>query len=247
MARLIDSYHQTLLRVLGQIRDGESENIMRGAELIAKALLADKIVYVAGSGHSHMIAEEGFYRAGGIAALQGILEPQLMLHEGALASTAAERVPGLAAQVIARYAVQRGSVVIVVSNSGRNAYPIEMAQEAQKRGASAIAITSLAVARSMPSRHPSGKLLADIADVVIDNHVPLGDAAVDLQHSPHRMGPTSTIAGSFILNSMLAEAVDRASQAGGTVDIYNSANGPSRGETAEDVAGRWQSRIQGLQ
>ncbi|MFN0192581.1 MAG: sugar isomerase domain-containing protein [Aestuariivirga sp.] len=246
MASVTARYHRSVAQILSQICSSEAHNLEAAAELAAKALAADEIIFIVGSGHSHMIAEEGFYRAGGIAALQAILEPRLMLHDGAIASTAAERELGLAATVIAKYPVTSGSVVVVVSNSGRNAYPIEMALEAKARGAKVIAITSRAMARSVPSRHPSGKLLADFADVVIDNHVPVGDAVLELPRSGKQMGPTSTIAGAFIINAMLAEAVERAKEAGCSLDVYSSANGINQGESAENIATRWEGRIIGL-
>ena len=246
MTGVISTYYESVADILAKISKCELTNIEAAAELAANALAVDEIVFVAGSGHSHLIAEEGFYRAGGIAALQAILEPRLMLHDGAVASTAAERESGLAARVIADYPVTAGSTVVVVSNSGRNAYPIEMALESRARGAKVIAITSLAMARSVPSRHPSGKLLADVADVVIDNHVPIGDAVLELPLSAQKMGPTSTIAGAFIINAIMAEAVERAKRAGCTLDVYSSANGINPGEPVEKIAARWQGRIKGL-
>ncbi|MBN9311348.1 sugar isomerase domain-containing protein, partial [Devosia sp.] len=201
--------------------------------------------YVAGSGHSHLLAEEVFYRAGGIAAAQAILDPDLMLHLGAERSTLLEREEGRAERALADYPVGPGDVVFIASNSGRNAYPIEMALAAKARGALTIAITSMRHATAITSRHGSGKLLYQVTDLVLDNGGEYGDAALVVGHD-RRMGPTSTIAGVFILNAVLAEAVDKLAGIGVDVDVYQSANMQGAEAAAQEMIRRWQARIRGL-
>ena len=213
---------------------------------VTAALSSDHMIYVAGTGHSHMLAEEVFYRAGGIAAAQAILEPELMLHLGASRSTAAERKEGTAERTLTRYSIGPGDVAFVVSNSGRNAFPIECALGAKSRGATVIAHTSLLTTSAITSRHSTGKLLKDVADIVLDNQAPVGDATLAVPGLGCSMAPASTITGAFMLNAILAESVSRATQQGVKVDVYRSANAPGQDHSAGEMAARWGKRVIGL-
>jgi uncharacterized phosphosugar-binding protein len=146
--------------------------------------------------------------------------------------------------VISGYPVGPGDVVFVASNSGRNAYPIELALAASARGATTVAITSLSHARATTSRHSSGKLLYEVADIIIDNAGAYGDASLPIEGRGVRMGPTSTIAGVFIVNTIMAEAVAALAALGVAVDVYESAN--MQVAEVEEMVSRWQSRIRGL-
>jgi len=238
-------YRDQVASILDRVLTEQPAAFDAARDAVATALGADHLVYVAGSGHSHLVAEEAFYRAGGIAAAQAILDPDLMLHLGAERSTLLEREEGRAARALADYPVEPGDVVFIASNSGRNAYPIEMALACKARGATTIAITSLRHARAITSRHQSGKLLYQVTDLVLDNGGEYGDAALSVGEDI-RMGPTSTISGVFILNAILAEAVDQLSRRGVTVDVYQSANMQGAEAAAEEMIRRWQSRSRGL-
>ncbi len=239
-------YRDQIVEILDRVLSEQSLAFEAVRDAIAAALAADRLVYVAGSGHSHLLAEEVFYRAGGIAAAQAILDPDLMLHTGAHRSTQLEREEGRAARVLLQYPIAPGDVVIVCSNSGRNAYPIELALAAKARGATTVALTSLRHARSTTSRHHSGKRLFEVTDLVLDNGGEYGDAALPVGAGDVRMGPTSTIAGVFILNALLAEAVDALRGRGVAVDVYQSANMQGGEAAAEAMLRRWQPRIRGL-
>ncbi len=224
----------------------QEEALDAARDAVIAALAADRLVYVAGSGHSHLLAEEVFYRAGGIAAAQAILDPDLMLHNGAQRSTMLEREEGRAEAVLAGYDIQPGDVVFVASNSGRNAYPIELALGAKDRGATTIAITSMQHARQITSRHRTGQLLYQVTDLVIDNEGEYGDASLPIGGGKVRMGPTSTISGVFILNALMAEAVAELSERGIEVDVYHSANAEGKEAAGEAIVERWKTRIRGL-
>ena len=246
MTALRRRYRDKIVDILDRILSEQALAFEAVRDAIADALAADRLVYVAGSGHSHLLAEEVFYRAGGIAAAQAILDPDLMLHTGAHRSTQLEREEGRAARVLSQYPIASGDVVIVCSNSGRNAYPIELALAAKARGATTVALTSLRHARSTSSRHHSGKRLFEVTDLVLDNGGEYGDASLPIGKGEVRMGPTSTIAGVFILNALLAEAVDKLMERGVAVDVYQSANMQGGEAAAEAMLRRWQSRIRGL-
>lgn len=239
-------YRDQLFAIIEEILEHQAAALDAAVDVIADALRADHLIYLAGSGHSHILAEEAFYRAGGIAAAQAILDPELMLHMGAERSTLLERDSGRAERVLADYPVGKGDVVIIASNSGRNAYPIEMALAAQARGATTIALTSLRHARATTSRHASGKLLFELTDLVLDNGGTYGDAGLPVGTGTTRMGPTSTLVGVFMINSLLAEAVDRLDREGRRVDVYQSANMQGAEAAAQALITRWRPRIRGL-
>lgn len=246
MTNLRHRYRDQLVAILDRVLDADAAAFDAARDAVAGALAADHLIYVAGSGHSHLIAEEAFYRAGGIAAAQAILDEDLMLHRGAERSTHLERESGRAEAILATYPVAAGDVVIIVSNSGRNAYPIEMALAAKARGATTIAITSLTHAMATSSRHPSGKRLFEIADIVLDNCGIYGDAAVPIVGHEVSMGPTSTAIGVYLLNTVLGEAVEKLAAGGQRVDVYQSANMQGAEAAAEAMIARWRPRIKAL-
>lgn len=239
-------YRDLVVGLLDRIVEDASGGFAAARDTIVDALSTDKIIHVAGSGHSHILAEEVFYRAGGIAAAQAILDPDLMLHHGAERSTVLEREEGRAAAVLASYPVTSGDVLIIASNSGRNAYPIELALDARERGLTTIALTSMKHAHSVSSRHSSGKMLHEVTDLVLDNFGNPGDAALAIPRRSERMGPTSTIAGVFILNALFAEAVEELSARGIEPDIYQSANALEPDTSMSAILGKWRFRIRGL-
>jgi uncharacterized phosphosugar-binding protein len=243
---LIEEYCGIITGMLEKLVSTQHDRLTTAQDWVADALAADGLVYVTGSGHSHMIAEEVFYRAGGAAAVQAILDPALMLHQGAHRSTVLERLEGYAEIVLEDYPIGPTDVLFVASNSGRNAFPIEAALFARQRGAKVIAITSSDHAAHVTSRHKSGKMLHDVADLVIDNQAPYGDACLAIPKSEKRMGSTSTISGSFIINAVMAEAAANLSRRGIAVDIYRSANSGGGGAEAEEIMRRWRPRIRGL-
>jgi uncharacterized phosphosugar-binding protein len=242
------TYRDMLTGLLDRVLDTQAAALDAARDAVADALMADRLVHVAGSGHSHLLAEEVFYRAGGLAAAQAILDEDLMLHRGAERSTRIEREEGRAEGLADRFGIVAGDVVVVASNSGRNAFPVEMALVARDRGARVIALTSLAHSQGVASRHGSGKRLFEVADIVIDTCGTPGDAALTVPGIATPMGPTSTIVGVFVLNALMAEAAAEVAARGGRVDVYRSANSePAAGEeTTEAMVARWRARIAGL-
>lgn len=246
MSDLRRDYRDRIVAIMDDIMAGEAAAMDAARDAIAGAMASGGVLHVAGSGHSHMLAEEVFYRAGGIAAAQAILDEDLMLHRGAERSTRLERESGHAARVLANYEIAPGDVVVVASNSGRNAYPVELALMAKARGAVVIAITSLAHARAVTSRHDSGQRLFEVVDIVLDNGGAYGDGSLEVPGVAERMGPTSSVIGIWLLNALIAEAVEQVVAQGGKVDIYQSANSESTDAGAQAIVARWRGRIRGL-
>lgn len=182
----------------------------------------------------------GFTRGGEAAAVNPILDRRLVFLDGAMESTWAERETGYAKKLVEREDVRAGDIAIIVSNSGRNAAPIEMAQEMHARGVKAIAITNVAQSSRSTSRHASGKRLFELADIMIDNCIPEGDAVLPVPNSAQRIGPWSTVAGAAIVNSIMIEAASSLQKAEMTVPLLPSVNlqsgfGRKRGSTAGAV------------
>ncbi|WBQ04973.1 SIS domain-containing protein [Kribbella sp. CA-293567] len=194
------------------------------AGLVAEALAEGKTFWVFGTGHSHLIAEELYGRAGGLASVRAVLEPGLMLHEGLLKSSLLERLGGLAAVLLQVNEIAAGDVVLVVSNSGRNAVPVEFAEGVREVGAKVVALTSLAHSTAVESRAPSGSRLFELADVVIDNCGVPGDALIEIDGSPERTGATSTVVGALLVQALTVEVVSLLAERGHTPDVLRSLN-----------------------
>ena len=168
----------TGMKVIQKIQSTQSSQIVQSGKRIAQTFMNGHQLFVTGSGHSHTVAEEFYARAGGLAFVQPILTNELTLNEHPTKSTYIERLPGYAGILADLYHVGAEDVVLIASNSGRNAYPIEMAVCAKERGADVIAITNVDHSSQTSSRHSSGKRLMDLADIVIDNCGVIGDCAL---------------------------------------------------------------------
>jgi uncharacterized phosphosugar-binding protein len=210
--------------LLQRLEHEQWERIDAAAALIAETLAAGRTFHAFGSGHSHMIAEELYYRAGGLVRVRPILFEGFMLHGSATLSTTLERIPGLAAAILDDHGVGAGDVLLVASNSGSNAAVTEMAVEARRRGLRTVAITSIGHATSEEARQEAGPRLHELVDVAIDNGGVVGDAAIELDGLGARVAPTSTVLGAAIANTLVAEVAARLLERGIVPEIFTSAN-----------------------
>jgi uncharacterized phosphosugar-binding protein len=218
------NYIDHLKTLLDRTKAEQATAISAAGQLVATAVGNGGIVHVFGTGHSHMIAEEAFYRAGGLAAVNPILDHRLTFLDGALESSRAEREEGYARSLLSRERVERNDLAILISNSGRNAAPVEMAIEMTCREIPVIAITNLAQSSSAASRHSSGKRLFEVSSIVIDTGIPEGDAVLQIPGLSYRVGPASTVVGAAIINSVMIEAAAELLRAGKSVPVFPSAN-----------------------
>ncbi|KAB2674698.1 MAG: SIS domain-containing protein [Verrucomicrobia bacterium] len=222
----LSRYRAAVEAQLAAAFESQTATIDAVADAVAAALAARRWIWFAGTGHSHLLALEMFYRAGGLVRAVPILDEELMLHVSASRSTEHERESGRAARLLARDGVGAGDVLFVISNSGRNAVPVEFALEGRRLGARVVALTNLRHSNAHASRHPSGKRLAEVADLVLDNQGIEGDAVVPVGAGGElRVGATSTVVGAALLEAIVAEAVSRAMAAGVDVEVYRSSNG----------------------
>jgi uncharacterized phosphosugar-binding protein len=217
MTQPIHAYHDHITGQLAAIVEQEGDNIQKAAEAVAAAVRADRDFLTFGSGHSELIAREAVWRAGGLAPALAIIDPT----GGDL-----ERMEGAAQLILGHYALRPGSVIIVISNSGINPVPVEVAQVAKDAGLTVVALTAMQHSRDVPPRHSSGKKLYEIADIVIDTHTPRGDTAYTLPNSGFKTAATSTVAGAFIMEAITAGAAQIIDAAGEVPPVLVSANVP---------------------
>lgn len=218
------NYLSAITAIIDRVIETQSQAIEQAGKVVANAMINNKQLWAFGTGHSHILAEELFNRAGGLDGVHAILEPSLMLHEDPLKSTLLERLPGLAEVLLTVHDVQLGDVVIIASNSGRNPVPVELAEQVRQRGAQVVAVTSIAHSQSVPSRATSGRRLFEAADVTIDNGGVPGDAVLDIAGCTERVGATSTVTGALIAQAIISEATALLAQSGHTPPVLRSYN-----------------------
>lgn len=237
MARSSERYYEVVKDLLARIATTQQEGIGAAAKAMADCIRRDQIVYLLGSGHSLAIAMEGYFRAGGLAPVDVINDPTF---------GRAERVEGYAETLLKSYNIPSGAVVVIISNSGRNAVPIETALWCKERGITTVAITSLAHSQSVSSRHSSGKRLFEIADIVIDNCGVPGDAILEIEGLPGRACPTSGLAGMLIVESIVAQTIENLVNSGETPPVYVSMNVDGGDEQNESLLQKYINRVRGI-
>jgi uncharacterized phosphosugar-binding protein len=239
-------YFDKIRDLLTQAEQTNAATIETIATLIATSIANGGVLHAFGTGHGHMLAEELFYRAGGLVPVNAILDPMLMLHESALSSSQLERLPGYAEIVLDRYSVKPGEVIIIASNSGRNSVPIEMALACKARGLHIIALTSLAHANAQPSRHPSGQHLHEVADYILDNCGVEGDAALTAPGLEATIAPTSTVIGIALLHSIVYNVVTKLLAQNIAPPVFMSANVGSTDDHNLRLLDKYRSRLRHL-
>lgn len=237
-------YLQSVQELLAQVAREEREHIEQAAQLVSQAVQGGRTIYGFGASHSSLVVEDAYYRAGGLVLFHVLFAPGMVLTERPPTRTSRmEQLSGVARIVLDESPVQPGDVLFVVSTSGRNAVPVEMALEAKERGLTVIALTSRAYSGQVRSRHPSGRKVMDVADVVIDTHVPFGDALVTLEGLEHRVGPASTVVGAAVLHAVLVRAMEHLVAAGWSPPVFVSGNRDGGGEENRRTLQRHRDRI----
>jgi uncharacterized phosphosugar-binding protein len=232
-------YQEKSLEQLNRIVSVQEDLIKQSARWLADCIVNDYIIHTFGTGHSHMIGLELFVRAGGLANVNAMLDTMVLTSEGSRRSAEIERISGLSKIIFDQHKVAENDIMIIISNSGRNAMPLEMAMIAKEKGIKSIAITSLEQSKKYPSRHPSGKKLYEIADLVLDNCVPPGDGLLDI--GGNLTGAASTLSGIFLINLIATEAMKIASAEGAKLPIFHSQN--IDGFSNEELYEKYASRI----
>ncbi|WP_159084372.1 sugar isomerase domain-containing protein [Dongshaea marina] len=215
-------FSQKALSRLEQLVTDQHESISQAAELFSRAIIEDKIIWAFGTGHSHMLPMELFARAGGLANIGAMLDESILNGSGARRSSDFERLPGTARVIWDRYQPGSGDLMLIASNSGLNAAPVEMAMLAREHGLKTIAITSVSQSSANQARHPSGKKLMALTDLILDNYAPDGDGLVELEGL--QTGSFSSLAGIFLIQTLVVEAIALCQKKQHPVPLFQSQN-----------------------
>lgn len=190
------------------------------ADRFARTILAGRMVHVFGSGHSRIMVEEMWPRYGSFPGFNPLVELSLSFHHPVVGSNGQrqamflENVPGLANRILRNFDISTEDSALVVSSSGCNVVPIEIAEEFRKRSVYVVALVSKAHSEASKSQRADGKKLSDFADVVLDTGAPVGDSMVQIEGLETPVAPGSTVGGAMVVNSIKSEAAQRLVAAG---------------------------------
>jgi uncharacterized phosphosugar-binding protein len=245
MENLAKNYLENVIQRLQVIAEEEMPAIYEGAKLLSDAIALGNRIFAFGCTHSSLPIQDLVYRAGGIMLVNPIYAPGLaaMDTRPATLSTSIERTSGYAKAVLDNQPVQEGDILILVSVSGRNVVPIEMAQEAKKRGMKVIGLTSLDYTAAVSSRHPSGKKMHQFADVVLDAKIDPGDAVLEAEGAPQKFCPVSGVINPAILQALMAATVELLIQRGIMPPVFLAANVEGGDEYNQKMLERYKDRI----
>lgn len=221
---MLRKYEKNILELIHKFTESQEKNLQEAASAVVDCLQRGGQFFAIGTGHSHMIGEEFYSRAGGLACIQLIAPMELTLGEHPMKSTHVERIAEYAHVIIMQYKIKEGDIVMISSNSGRNAMPVEMALELKKQGIKTIAFTNLEHSEHSTSRHPSGKKLYEICDIVIDNCGCPGDASMQLEGVKGKMGSTSSIVGMYMAQSLSMMIAQEMAERNLEVPVFLSSN-----------------------
>ena len=222
---VIDQYYTRVSEILAEVFEKERDNIEAAAKILAQANEEHRSIFGFGCNHAGLITLELFYRTGGMVTVNPIRAPGMMLEiSPATMTSEMERMPDYGRIILNGEPVKAGDVLIIHSVSGRNAVTIDMAAAAREKGMTVIVVTNMNTATSVTSRHPSGKMLHDFADILIDNHGDRGDASVQLEGFAQKLASTSTVVGAAILNAVTARASELLWEKGIEPPVFMSGN-----------------------
>ena len=246
---LAEQYNTRAHELLARAWHTNAPVIAQLAPIIGASVARGGVVHTFGSGHSELISREIIGRAGGLVCVSGIID---------LTGGFIENLPGYGTRLVERhdrqYQLLPGEVIVVISNSGKNGSPIEVALYAKQKGLVVVALTCMAMSRITPSQHSSGKRLFEVADHVLDNGGVPGDAIVEVGSTeitaggstgshPLLAGPTSTLIGCSVLNWLMLSVIDWLKANGHPLPILRSQNLPGSIERNRALAQKYQGRL----
>ncbi|MGI5817600.1 MAG: sugar isomerase domain-containing protein [Armatimonadota bacterium] len=216
---------------LARLRAEQMDNIRAAAALLAETIAEGRTVFAFGASHSFMLPMELCYRTGGLMLINPIYPHGMDLGVRPVPMTSQiERVADYGRVLLEGSPAAEGDALLIASTSGRNAVVIDMALAARERGISTIGVTSVEYSSSVPSRHPSGKRMLELCDIVVDNCAPLGDAAVAVPGVEQKTGPLSSVLGCAVVNAIACETIAELVARGVRPPVYISANMPGGDE-----------------
>ncbi len=245
MSKLTNEYLKKVIDLLNKIETEEEDNIDKAATLMADAIENGNRLFGFGCTHSSLPIQDVVYRAGGLMLMNPIYAPgiaHLNVYPNTITS-AIEKLTGYAKVILDNQPIQKGDVLIIISVSGRNAVPIEMAQIARERGIRIIGITSYKYTQGVESRHPSGKKMYEFADVVIDNKVDKGDAILSAEGLNTKFTPASGITSIAIMHCLTTATIEKLLERGITPPVFIAANVDGGTEHNAELLKQYHDRI----
>lgn len=237
----ITRYYSEIRKIQSKVFETQLDIMTEVANQMAEVVKNDQRIFVFGTGHSHILAEEAFFRAGGLVAVVPILMTNLMLHEHLFLSSKLERTAGIAKPLLDEYGPHAGEMIFIFSNSGVNQVPVEMALVAQEYGLVTVAVCSVEYAKEAPLSS-IGKRLFEVSDYTIDNGGKPGDALIPVEGTKLRMGPSSTIMGALVWNSLITEAIFRMRSEVDLLPLPMSFNISGSSEHNQKILDKWRDR-----
>ena len=244
-------YYSQIIANLDLVNKTQEPNIDAAASLMADAIADDRLIHVyGGGGHTTLPVGEMFFRAGGLANIDPVMEPALSVFNQALKYLELERTVNFGASIVKYYQLKPGDVMIIFHNIGINPATIDAADEAKKAGAKIIAVSSSHWQNEIPEdhfiRHPSKKNLFDFADVKIDDFNPVGDAAVKVPGFDTPIAPISNIVDFYIAHLLEIKTVAECVRRGITPPVWSSANVPGGDEKNAALIEKYRPRVKML-
>ncbi|MGB2894530.1 MAG: SIS domain-containing protein [Anaerolineales bacterium] len=226
MKSFFEEYLDGVIGLLQKVRDEEGPAVQEAAIILADAIVNGKRIFGFGCTHSSLPIQDLVYRAGGLMLINPIYGPGIgsLEVQPATITSAMERLPGFADVILDNTPIEEGDVLILVSVSGRNAVPIEMAQSAKNRGITVIGVTSREYTENVEARHPSGKKMYEFADVVLDNKAVKGDAILEADEMPQKFSPASGVTSNALLHALVSATIEECLARGVTPPVYLAAN-----------------------
>lgn len=215
-----EKYFKTMQDVVSTVLETQGEAIMKAAEILADTTEKGGIIYGFGTGHSHLVTDDAFWRAATPANYCALLEQSATGSFEITKSYYVENTYGIGKLIVDYHRITSDDCMIIISNSGNNIAPVDAAIRAKEKGIPVIAITAVTYSDFLKTKHKDGVKLKDVADVVLDNCSLIGDAAVDIEGFPMKVGSTSTIPNVFLQNAVLTQMVELLVQRGFEPDVY---------------------------
>lgn len=234
MEKTSSKFVNSIIEKMTEVTVGQEESIRKAGEIIANSIKNKGIIQSFGSGHSYGNALEISGRAGGLIQTKVINEPAKGIYES---------VEGVGKIFMRNLDLRREDTLILISNSGRNPLSIELAMGAKEMGVPIIVVTALEVASNSTSRHSSGKMLHEFADVILDNKSIYGDACIEVEGLSVKIGGTSLYTGSLLLDCAVMEAIDILMEDGITPPIFMSANVDGGPEYNQKMLDKFKHRL----
>ena len=239
------------INILKEVREKQGENISKATDLMAGSIERDELIHVyGGGGHTTLVMGEMFFRAGGLANINPIMETGLSVFNQALKYLELERTENYGSSIVKYYKVKPGEVFIIFHNIGINPATIDAAIEARKAGARIIAVSSSYWQNEMPAdhfiRHSNKKNLFDLADVCIDDYNPVGDALIKIEGLDTPFAPVSNIVDFYIAHWLEIETIRKCVAKGIEPPVWSSANAPGGDEINARFIRKYFQRIKCL-